>query len=116
VGAGVEGSLGVYVNFTDETITLFYEVGGGAEVNSVVSAGGGVQLSYYWNDAQFWGWGGEIGLNLPFGGGALEFGDDGVPAGVSVGAGPSFGVDVHAFGTGTRPIGSPYHFGSGCPH
>jgi RHS repeat-associated protein len=117
-GPGAEGSVGVYINFTDGTVTPFVEIGGGAEFNSVVSVGGGGQLSYYWNDAQFWGWGGEIGVNLPFGGAAVEFGDDGIPAGVSVGGGPSLGVDAHAFGTWTGPIGPPVHFGSGgaCPH
>jgi hypothetical protein len=108
IAVGGEASVGVVVDITDPKISLFTSSAGGAAIASGVSLGVSGQISAVRDVSKFWGSGAEDGVNLPAGGGAINYttagpGGERTVNGLTDSIGPSIGADVHFFeGTTTE--------------
>jgi RHS repeat-associated protein len=113
--AGVEANLGIFVDISNLDVSVFSEAGGGLEAATFVATGAGWTAGGVLNSDAFWGTGTEVGIDsmLPIitaegipaiGSIAAQFTSDGNLNGFSVGGGPGFGFDAHAFITDTRQV------------
>jgi RHS repeat-associated protein len=104
VAPGFEENFGVFVDFSNLSISIFGELGAGLEANTLVSLGTGVTGAFVLDSNAFWGNGVEKGVDTPWLDAAFQYAD-GKWNGFSVGKG-GLGFDIHRFDTDTRSGGS----------
>lgn len=105
IGA-IGAEVGVVVDLGEPKIALFGSDGAGKALVSGLSVGLSAQASLVADVRKFWGAGGELGVNLPDLGVAINLSSPGPGEplecnGVTVSVGPSIGVDAHYFETKT---------------
>jgi RHS repeat-associated protein len=108
VGVGFEGNVGVFIDFSQplgwNTVTPYWEVGGGLDGVTLLSFGAGPTVGLALDSAAFWGTGSEVGFNSSAGGPDVTLTSDGRFNGFGFGWGPAFGADVHALTSSTQPV------------
>jgi RHS repeat-associated protein len=99
---GFEGNIGLFFDFSNFTVSIFSEVGGGLEAATLVSLGTGLTGAFVKDSDAFWGDGTELGGDTLWIDGASQYAN-GKWNGFSIGTG-GLGFDIHRFDTTTRSL------------